>query len=81
MSAAVERHAEQAGVGEAASADPVGGLDHRHLAVGGDHATGGRDAGGPGPDHHDVDVAGGRHGGERGTGRHCGGAGEKRAAV
>ena len=87
MRAAIERHAEARGLGDAAAADPRRRLDHGEAAAGGRQPARGRDAGGAGADDDDIDLvptarrglapAGGR---ERwpnaGCRRHCGKAGQ-----
>ena len=55
MGAAVERHAECLGVGDAAAADMVGRLDQHIAPPGGGDAARRGDAGGAGADDDDVD--------------------------
>ena len=55
MRAAIERHAEAFGIGDAAAADMIGGFDHDIAPAGGGKAARRGDAGGAGPDDDDVE--------------------------
>ena len=60
--AAVERHVEGRGVGDATPADLAGGFQHNHLAVRSQDAPRRRDAGRPRADHDNVSLARQRRG-------------------
>ena len=54
--AAIVRHAEQRGIGDAAAADRARRFQHHAFAAGGDDPPRRGDAGGAGSDDHDVDA-------------------------
>ena len=79
--AEIERHAEQAGVGDAAAADARARLEQRNARLAGAGAAGGGDAGGAGADNNKVDIGLLRPGMDGGRRDQRGGTGEKRAAA
>jgi hypothetical protein len=64
MGAAVEGHAEQTGVGLAAAADALAGLNDGDLLACGRETASGGNSRRAGADYHDVDMARRRHSGE-----------------
>jgi hypothetical protein len=81
--AAVIGHTEDLGIGHAASADAISGLDNHKASLGGSDTTPGGDARSPCTNHDDVHIVG--RGGARSTasGGHggSGGGGKKQTAA